>query len=213
MLEYNELAKNPHHLNRNQEELVLKGDDLAAYNRWKSGGDATPGQKFGANVFNLLEMGADVYGYQDYDPNRLYESLEPLETSYETLRDLSEGYADENSALNVALRDDLRTQDLSSWRDMMRRQRAKSTGEQEGYGSEAIGSGIWGDAISTALDNYSRGQADRLKTAGDLSAKAMTAANILSQARRSNYALEMSRKQEQSEQMGKWFEHWGGQFI
>ena len=154
-----------------------------------------------------LSMGAAAYGkYSEipsYDPSAMQQQINPLEESYQNLQDLSQEYADPNSALNQQARREIRTHNMEGFADIADRQRKIATGQYGDTSGGVANTQMMTDAISAALKNYSSQHGERMKTSAELQYKAGSIGNILAQARQSNYYNQRQQKAKQRGMIGE----------
>ena len=143
----------------------------------------------------LLGAGLGLYGAHkmsqpSYDKGYLSDlnsRLGPLQQAFDKFGDLAGEYEDPNSALNQKMRSDLRTQNLSGFADIARRARNQSTGV---YGSgKGVDANMMSGAIAKALESYSQGAGDRMKTAISLRGQQSQLGNALAQGQTQNRLL------------------------
>ena len=202
MLDYGQLAINPYHLNRNQEEEEGTGTDYTGvqqedvwnWSDWSE--EAKPLDWFGG----ALKIGGDLYGdymqYGDLDEGALDEMENPLMQSYENLMNMGKQYQDPHSALSTQLQDSIRTKDLSDFSDVAKRERMMATGEY-GAGQQRMDDKMMSSAIGKALGNFSDDYAKRLQTGTNLTYQAGAIGQQLANLRKDRFLAQKERRKQQ----------------
>ena len=192
MLDYGELAKNPHHLNRNNVE-----DDFSFGDWWDE-------SNWGQRLAGGLKIGADLYGdyqqYGDMDQEALQGIENPLLESYNQLMDMGKQYQDPHSALSKQLQDSIRTKDLSDFSDVAKRERLLATGEY-GAGQQRMDDKTMSSAIGKALGNFSDDYSKRLQTGSNLQYQAGAIGQQLANVRKDNFLAQQERQKQQGMKM------------
>lgn len=119
----------------------------------------------------------------------LNQSLNPLQQSADKLGDIGQQYMDPNSSLNQQMRNQIRTQNMEGFSDILDRNRNMATGVYSPESTGVMNQGMMSDAISKALGAHSKGLGDMYKTGAGFVQQQGTLNNALSQAMLRNKLL------------------------
>ena len=148
------------------------------------------------------DYATERYRTQGPSSAQLQQSINPLEESYKNLLHQAEQYSDPASQMNVQMRDNIRGQNFDVMRDIARRASNQATGAVDDSASaRGLSQNAITTAIANALENYNKGQADRMRMSSDLYSKAGAAANTLASARQQNLMYQQGMREKQADAM------------